>query len=94
MSGFLGLDTGEKDGNYMKKKKIKDSDMPFGKLTVMPDFLPPPEELFPAGESSKITIVIDKETVKFFKKTASKHGQKYQRIMREVLKRYAKKYGT
>jgi len=78
----------------MKKKKRKDPEKPIGKLTRIPDFLPPPEELFPKSELKKITIVIDKETVNFFKKTASQHGQKYQRMMREILKRYAKKYGT
>lgn len=78
----------------MKKKKRIDSDRPIGKLTVVPDFLPSPEELFLKSESQKITIVVDKETIKFFKKTASIYHQKYQRMMREVLRGYAKKYGT
>lgn len=77
----------------MKKKKRIDWDKPIGKLTVVPDFLPPPEELFPKSELQKITIVVDKDTIRFFKKTASRHHQKYQRMMREVLKGYAKRYG-
>ncbi|MBI4041312.1 MAG: CopG family transcriptional regulator [Deltaproteobacteria bacterium] len=78
----------------MKKKRKIDSDRPIGKLTVIPDFLPAPEELFPKSEAQKITILVDKNTVLFFKRTASQHGQKYQRMMREILNRYAKKYGT
>lgn len=78
----------------MKKKKRIDWDKPIGKLTVVPDFLPPPEELFHPVETEKITIVVDKETVRFFKKAAAKHHQKYQRMMREILKGYVKKYGA
>ncbi|MBI3017016.1 MAG: CopG family transcriptional regulator [Deltaproteobacteria bacterium] len=78
----------------MKKKRKIDPDRPIGKLTVIPDFLPPPEDLFPKSELQKITIIVDKDTILFFKQTASQHGQKYQRMMREVLKGYAKKYGT
>ncbi|MBI2608137.1 MAG: CopG family transcriptional regulator [Deltaproteobacteria bacterium] len=78
----------------MKKKIKRDPDKPIGKLRVVPDFLPSPEELFPKSEVQKITILVDKNTVLFFKNTASQHGQKYQRMMREVLKGYAKKYGT
>ena len=78
----------------MKKKRKIDPDRPIGKLKVIPDFLPPPEDLFPKSELQKITIIVDKDTVLFFKQTASQHGQKYKRMMREVLKGYAKKYGT
>ena len=78
----------------MKKKRNIDPDRPIGKLKVIPDFLPPPEDLFPKREFQKITIIVDKDTILFFKQTASQHGQKYQRMMREVLKGYAKKYGT
>lgn len=67
--------------------------MPIGKLTIVPDFLPPPEKLLPKSEMQKVTIEIDKETVDFFRdqaKTVS--GGKYQRMMREVLRIYARKY--
>ncbi len=75
-----------------KNKKI-DPNMPQGKLTVIPDFLPPPEELFPNDGTMKITIALDAKTLKFFKEYAGKSGLKYQRIIREVLKGYARKYG-
>jgi predicted DNA binding CopG/RHH family protein len=76
-----------------KKQKAKDPNEPQGKLTRIPDFLPPPEELLPSEETIKITIALDSETLKFFKQYASKAGLKYQRIIREVLKGYAKRYG-
>jgi hypothetical protein len=77
----------------MKKKKRKDPNEPYGKLTPIPDFLPPPEELIPAEKTIKITVAIDEKTLKFFKDYAKKSELKYQRIIREVLKGYARRYG-
>ena len=77
-----------------KKKKIDyDEDEPQGEVTVVTDFLPPPHELVRPGEMTvKITMKLDPETVKIFKKLADENNTKYQRMMREVLKGYAKKY--
>lgn len=74
--------------------KISHYDEPFGKLTRIEDFLPAPEELFPKSEKQKITLEVDAEIVDFYKASARKQGTKYQRMMREVLKSYAKKYGS
>lgn len=77
----------------MKRKgKMKDPNQPSGKLTPIPDFLPPPEQLVPSEKTIKITVAIDSETLKFFKGYAKKSGLKYQRIIREVLRGYARKY--
>lgn len=77
----------------MKTKKRKDMNEPHGKLTPIPDFLPPPEELMPSEKTIKITVAIDEQTLKFFKDYAKKSDLKYQRIIREVLKGYARHYG-
>jgi predicted DNA binding CopG/RHH family protein len=76
-----------------KNKKIND-DRPVGKLTRVPDFLPAPEELMPPENVTKITITIDVDTIEFFKKVAKKNGTKYQRMMREVLKGYARRFSA
>ncbi len=78
----------------MQKKKQREGDRPIGQLKRVADFLPPPEELIPEGELEKITIALDTKTIKFFKEVAVKYGLKYQRLMREILKRYAQKYST
>ena len=65
--------------------------MPIGKLTVVPDFLPPPHELAKA-KTVITTIGLDAETIAYFKREAKKRGRKYQKMMREVLKRYADHY--
>ncbi len=79
----------------MKKRehKTKDDNEPRGQLTTIPDFLPSPEQLLPREETIKITIALDQKTLKFFKSSANKAGLKYQRIIREVLKSYARRYG-
>ncbi len=77
----------------MKKRMQKNQDEPIGKLVRIADFLPPPEQLLPSERTQKITIAVDDMTLRFFKATASKMGLKYQRMMREVLKGYANKYG-
>lgn len=75
------------------RRREKDPNEPQGKLKPIPDFLPPPEELLPTEETVKITVAIDEKTLKFFKNYASKSGLKYQRLIREVLKGYARRYG-
>ena len=89
---LLERDSGAQEGNYMKRKE-RDHNEPHGRLTPIPDFLPPPEELVPREEAIKITVAINTKTLKFFKEYAKKSGLKYQRIIREVLKGYARRYG-
>jgi len=76
---------GEKVRLFMKKKTK--NEFP-SKFRVIEDFLPPPEELLPKDEMEKILLSLDKPVIDFFKKRAEKSNQKYQRLMREVLKRY------
>jgi len=74
----------------MKRKKIfEDIDGPSRLARVVPDFLPPPEKLFPVEDTLKITLRLDRQSVDFYKDRARRHGTKYQRMMREILKRYA-----
>ena len=86
----------------MKKKRVKediyedddptDPDFPVGKLTPVPDFLPPPSELAKAPRLVRVTIELDHDSILFFQKQAEKHKTKYQRMIREVLGRYAARF--
>jgi len=78
----------------MNKKTKHDPDRPQGKITFIKDDLPSPSELARSFKTKKITIDLEEATLDFFKRRAQKHDSKYQRLMREVLKQYAKKYGT
>ena len=71
-----------------------DEDFPVGKLKLVQDFLPPPEELAKAKVIVKVTIGLDLATVRFFQDEARKHKTKYQRMIREVLNNYTSHYKT
>ncbi|MDO8663011.1 MAG: CopG family transcriptional regulator [Candidatus Omnitrophota bacterium] len=75
----------------MRKKTIN-ADMPIGKLTKVKDFLPPPAQLAMPEETTKITISLKKSSVEFFRHEAQRYHSKYQRMIRELLDRYAMQY--
>ena len=68
---------------------IRYTDEPLGKLKVVPDFLPAPEDLILREEGVKVTIGLSKRSVEFFKREAEKHHTQYQRMIRRLLDAYA-----
>ena len=73
-------------------KAIKYTSDPIGSVRVVPDFLPPPEELVFREEAVKVTIALSKRSVEFFKAEARRHDTQYQRMIRRLLDRYAERY--
>ncbi len=71
------------------RKKIKYSDEPMGKVRVVSDFLPSPEELALKDETIKVTIALSKASVDFFKNEAQKYNTQYQKMIRRLLDEYA-----
>lgn len=69
-------------------RKIKYSDEPLGKVEVIQDFLPSPEELAFKEDTVKVTIALSKSSVEFFKQEAKKHDTKYQLMIRRLLDAY------
>lgn len=84
-------DIGERGGRFMKSK-IKYTEEPMGKLMVVKDFLPAPDQLVLKEENIKVTISLNKSSVEFFKKEAQKHQTSYQRMIRSVIDWYASQY--
>ena len=74
------------------KKKIRYTDEPLGKLRVVEDFLPPPRELAFREEGVKVTMVLSKSSVDFFKKAAAKYHAPYQKMIRQLVDAYASRY--
>lgn len=74
------------------KHKIKYSDEPIGKIKIIKNFLPPPEEMVFKKKPVKVTMVLSKSSVDFFKKTARRHHTPYQKIIRTLLDTYVAKY--
>jgi hypothetical protein len=72
--------------------KIKYTDEPMGSPRVIPDFLPPPEDLAFREEGVKITLALSKRSVEFFKREAKRHNTQYQRMIRRLLDAYAERY--
>lgn len=84
---------GEKVREYMKKK-IKYSDEKIGKLEIVDDFLPSPEELVFNEERVKITLNLNRSSIDFFKKIAKEHGSQYQKVIRNLLDSYTSHYSN
>ena len=87
LSVFMEPDIGGKERRYMKSK-IKYSDEPMGKLKVVNDFLPPPEQLVLKEDNVKVTIALKRSSVEFFKKEAKKHRTSYQKMIRQLVDWY------
>jgi len=78
---------GEKESKSMSAK-IKYTNEPLGKLEVVSDFLPPPEDLVFRDDGVKVTLALSKRSVEFFKTQAQKHSTQYQRMIRRLLDAY------
>ena len=84
-------DIGEEERRYMKKK-IKYSDEKIGKIKIVKDFLPTPEELVFKEDTVKITLNLSKSSVDYFKELAKKHDSQYQKVIRTLLDNYTSVY--
>ena len=69
-------------------KKTTYTNEPLGKLKIVPDFLPSPEELSIKDDTVKVTISLSKSSVDFFKTEAHKNKTKYQKMIRRLLDAY------
>lgn len=70
------------------KNQIKYSDEAIGKVKVIADFLPSPEELAFKNQNTKVTISLSSESVAYFKEEAEKHDMQYQKMIRQLLDEY------
>ena len=75
------------------KKRIRYSDEPIGPVEIVPDFLPPPEELAREDDGVKVTLSLSRRSVEFFKaRGADGRTFSYQRMIRR-LRRFLCKLG-
>jgi hypothetical protein len=70
-------------------ESVKYTDGRLGRLKIVPDFLPRPEDLIFREEGVKVTIALSKRSVEFFKEEARRHKTQYQRMIRRLLDAYA-----
>ena len=74
------------------KKKIKYSNEKIGRVEIVKDFLPKPEDLVFKEDTVKVTLNLSKSSIEFFKEIAQKHGSQYQKVIRNLLDRYSSHY--
>jgi hypothetical protein len=75
-----------------KHRKVKYTDEPIGKIRIVSDFLPSPDDLVIKEEMVKVTLSLTKESVEFFKKEADTHHTSYQKMIRNLLDQYTAHY--
>ena len=71
------------------KNKITYTDEPMGKVRVVKDFLPSPDQLAFKEEKVKVTISLSRTSLDFFKGQAGLHNTAYQKMIRNLLDAYA-----
>ena len=71
------------------KKKTTYQNEPMGRVAVIADFLPSPQQLALKDETVKVTIALSKSSVDFFKTEARRHHTQYQKMIRRLLDEYA-----
>ncbi|CAL7961869.1 conserved hypothetical protein [Gammaproteobacteria bacterium] len=74
----------------MKEKKYTNKSM--GKIKIINDFLPTPQELVLKEDTVRVTMMLSKRSVNYFKREAVKQHAHYQSMIRSLLDKYAQRY--
>lgn len=88
----MGQAFGAEEKQFMKKKTVKYTNEALGKLEIIPDFLPAPQNLVLKEETEKVTITLSKRSIDFFKHEAKENHTQYQKMIRVLLDQYALYY--
>ncbi len=67
---------------------------PLGRVRVMDDFLPPPDQLVLRDEGVKVTLSLGRKSVEFFKAHEAQSKVPYQRMIRTLLDNYADRHSV
>jgi hypothetical protein len=73
------------------KKRIRYGDEPMD-LRVVPDFLPPPEELRLKQSRVKVTLEVSRESLDFYKAQSGRDPEGHLRMMQQLLDIYASRH--
>ncbi len=75
----------------MRRKIKRYSKGKIGKVRVVRDFLPPPEQLALREQNVKVTLSLSRRSVEFFKRQARARRVPYQRMIRALVDAYAER---
>ncbi len=73
----------------MSNRTVKYTTGEIGRIRVIPDFLPAPADLVPREDNVKITLLLSRRSLDFFKREAKKRHVPYQRMIRALVDTYA-----
>ena len=74
------------------KRNQKYSNEPLGRLKIVKDFLPPPDQLVLQEDGVKVTLSLSRRSVDFFKAHAAASNVPYQRMIRSLLDGYVDRH--
>jgi hypothetical protein len=73
----------------MSERTVRYSKGEIGRVRVVEDFLPSPEELVRTDDNVKVTLSLTRRSVAFFKREAKQRRVPYQRMIRALVDDYA-----
>jgi predicted DNA binding CopG/RHH family protein len=77
----------------MSSRTVKYTTGEIGRVRVIEDFLPSPDELVARDDNVKVTLSLSRRSVDFFKRAAKRQRVPYQRMIRALVDRYAERQG-
>jgi predicted DNA binding CopG/RHH family protein len=75
----------------MSSKTVKYTTGEIGRVRIIEDFLPSPDDLIPREDNVKVTLALSRRSLDFFKREARKRRVPYQRMIRALVDTYAEK---
>jgi len=75
----------------MSNRTVKYTAGEIGRLRVVEDFLPRPDDLLPREDNVKVTFSLSRRSLDFFKREAKKRRVPYQRMIRALVDTYAER---
>jgi predicted DNA binding CopG/RHH family protein len=77
----------------MSSKTVKYTTGEIGRVRVIEDFLPSPDDLVARDDTVKVTLQLSRRSVDFFKRAAKTRRVPYQRMIRALVDQYAERQG-
>ncbi len=87
---IIGAGYWRKGKKYMKAKKYTNE--PIGRLKIVNDFLPKPQDLILKEDTIKVTLMLSRKSINYFKQEAGKHYAHYQAMIRALLDNYVQRF--
>lgn len=77
----------------MSSRTLKYTAGEIGRVRVVEDFLPSPDQLVSRDDNVKVTLSLSRRSVDFFKRAAKQRRVPYQRMIRALVDQYAERQG-